>query len=205
MGEPALPEIILASGSAIRRQVLLGAGLSFRVETAAIDERSVIGTLKSRTPHVPLALLAQGLAEAKALEVSRQYPDAYVIGADQMLELDGQILHKAVSLEAAREQLLRLRGRRHMLHSGVAVARGRSTVWRTVQSASLSVRLFSEAWLEHYLARADDALTKSVGAYQLESIGVQLFDRFEGDYFTILGLPLVPLLEFLRSEGVMLS
>lgn len=92
-----------------------------------------------------------------------------------------------------------------MLHSGVAVARGRSTVWRTVQSASLSVRLFSEAWLEHYLARADDALTKSVGAYQLESIGVQLFDRFEGDYFTILGLPLVPLLEFLRSEGVMLS
>ena len=197
MGSGQAP-VILASGSAIRKQLLSGAGLRFAVDAADIDERAVAMSLAEQ----PVAERARGLAAAKALSVASRRPGALVIGADQMLELDGEVLSKAPTASAAREVLKRLRGRAHHLHSGVAIAKNGEIVWSLAQSATLHVRAFSDRWLDDYCATAGEALTKSVGAYQLEGIGVQLFERIEGDYFTILGLPLLPLLAELRRLGL---
>ena len=193
-----LTSVVLASASAIRRQMLHNAGLSFTVDPADIDEGAALKDLardRQPPPH-----LARGLAVLKATKVSRRQPQALVIGADQILELDGEILGKAPNERAARAVLMRLRGREHYLHSGVALARHGNEIWAHVASAKLRVRNFSDAWLDAYMASNAEALTKSVGAYQLEGQGVQLFERIEGDYFTILGLPLLELLAELRKQ-----
>ena len=192
--------VVLASASAIRRQMLHNAGLSFTVDPADIDEGAALKDLardRQPPPH-----LARSLAVLKATKVSRRQPQALVIGADQILELDGEILGKAPNERAARAVLMRLRGREHYLHSGVALARHGNEIWAHVASAKLRVRNFSDAWLDAYMASNAEALTKSVGAYQLEGQGVQLFERIEGDYFTILGLPLLELLAELRKQRV---
>jgi septum formation protein len=197
------PALILASASAIRKTLLANAGLTFAVEPAGIDERATLAALQAAAPGVPVAKLSVALAVAKAQEVSRRYPGALVIGADQMLDFENELLDKAADAAAARAMLLRLRGKSHHLHSGVALVRDGQYLWQHVQSAELRVRPFSDVWLAGYIAKAGNALTHSVGAYQLEGLGAQLFERVDGDYFTVLGLPLVALLGELRKQGVL--
>ena len=192
--------LLLASQSRIRWQLLTNAGLTFDTDAADIDERAVAASIPG-----PSREIAKGLAVAKALHVAARHPGALVIGADQMLELDGHNLSKAADAAAGRAALMRLRGRTHHLHSGVALAHGDQVLWSHVDSAAMHVRDFSDGWLDAYLAACPESLTTSVGAYQLEGPGVQLFERIEGDYFTILGLPLLPLLAALREHGVLPS
>jgi septum formation protein len=191
------PEIVLASASAIRRKLLESAGIALRIVPARLDEAAFRKDLGDVEPTV----VALELAKAKAVLVSRWERGQLVIGADQVLAMGRETFSKAGDADAARAVLMRLRGRRHSLHSGVAVARDGLVLWTSLDSASLTMRGFSEEWLERYLKEIGPEATASVGAYQLEGPGIQLFDRVEGDYFTILGLPLLPLLAFLRSEG----
>ncbi|HTK35997.1 MAG TPA: Maf family protein [Caulobacteraceae bacterium] len=192
--------VILASKSTARAAVLLGAGVLFETVGSGVDEEAVKqGLLAERASPRDIA---DSLAELKAVRVSGRRP-GLVIGADQTLELDGALVDKAETLEDARERLLSLRGRTHILHSAVVVARGGAPIWREVKSARMSVRQFTTAWLDGYLTREGEALLGSVGCYRLESEGVQLFDRIDGDYFTILGLPLVGLLDILRKHGAL--
>lgn len=190
--------IILATQSAARRAVLSGAGVPFEAVVAGVDEDAAKGVLLAAGAS-PKAV-AEALAEQKALAVS-SLRGGLVIGADQTLDLDGQLYDKAETLLQARERLERLRGRTHQLHSAVAVAEGGTVVWRETVSARLTMRNFSEAFLDAYLAEEGSAALGSVGCYRLEGRGAQLFSQIEGDYFTILGLPLFGLLDLLRSRG----
>nr|WP_222934549.1 Maf family protein [Caulobacter sp. 17J80-11] len=191
--------MILASKSAARIALLTGAGLSFETTGAGVDEDAfkVEALARGEGPKE----VAVGLSALKALAVSERR-SGLVIGADQTLDLGGVTVDKAESVEEARARLKDMRGRVHHLHSGVAVAEEGRVVWSTVETATLSVRDFSDAWLDGYLARQGQTILSSVGCYQLEGEGVQLFDRIEGDYFTILGLPMVALLGFLRERGL---
>lgn len=191
------PEIILASASEARRRLLLSAGIAVRPIASGIDE----GELKARKSEVQSngAQLAGRLAQAKALAVSAHHGDGLVLAADQILLLENRLFDKPHSIADARAQLLMLRGRTHRLVSAVAAARGGKILWRHSEAAKLSMRDFSDAFLEDYLAAVGEDLLSSVGAYKIEGPGIQLFDKIEGDYFTILGLPLLPLLSFLRS------
>jgi septum formation protein len=193
--------IVLASKSAPRAAILAGAGVAFEVVGAGVDEAPLKAAWMAEraAPRV----IARRLAAAKAQAVSRQAPDAFVIGADQTLELDEALYDKVDSLEAARERLALLRGREHELHSALVVARGGRVAWRFCESPKLTMRDFSDAWLEGYLTRGGDALLGSVGCYMLEGEGAQLFERIWGDYFAVLGLPLLPLLDYLRREGAL--
>lgn len=193
----ATAPIVLASNSLARRQLLAGAGLTFETCAAAVDERAIEAGLEANGP----AEVAEALAEAKALAVSRQRPAALVIGADQTLGLGAQMFHKPGSRQEARATLRTLRSQTHRLYSGIAIAEGGEILYRQVVAASLTMRAFSDDFLESYLDRVGDDVLKSVGCYQLEGPGIQLFEAIEGDYFTILGLPLLPLLAFLRSIG----
>lgn len=193
--------LILASRSAARRVILEGAAVPFTAEDARVDEDAI---KTARTDLDPMGLALE-LAKAKALAVSERWPDAFVLGSDQTLDVDGATLSKAASLEEARGRLLDLRGREHRLHSGVALAKGRAVVWSTMDSARLTMRDFSEAFLDTYLASEGPAALSSVGTYRLEGPGAQLFERIEGDYFTVLGLPLWPVLAELRRLGVLAS
>ena len=190
--------IVLASQSAIRAAVLKGAGLEFTTVSPGVDEDVVKHGLLARgaSPKEVAHVLAEEKAKAGSLKA-----DGLVIGADQTLDLDGRLYDKARSLDEARERLRTFRGKTHQLHSGLAVARAGELVFTAVQSASLTVRDFSDAWLDRYLERAGSEILSSVGCYQLEGEGVQLFEKIEGDYFTILGLQLFTLLDFLRREG----
>jgi septum formation protein len=192
--------LILASGSAVRARLLSEAGVAFRREVAAVDEAQVKAALKAEGADATMA--AETLAELKAQRVSRRHPDALVIGADQILDCGGTWFDKAVDQAAARATLLALRGRSHLLLSSVAVVRGGDRLWHRNERAALLMREFSDDFLDAYLAAAGDSALQSVGAYQLEGLGAQLFARIDGDYFTILGLPLLPLLDFLRNHGV---
>jgi septum formation protein len=178
--------------------MLKNAGLSFEAKPAPIDERAIDAALiaEDRTPSE----IALALAEAKAIAVSRAEPAATVIGADQTLEVDGIGLAKPRNIEEARQQLERLAGRGHALHSGVAAARAGSVAWRHLDTALLTMRKMSHGFIDSYLAEVGGAALASVGAYQIESFGIQLFERIEGDFFTILGFPLLPLLSWLRAE-----
>jgi septum formation protein len=200
MTAPAPPPVILASASPIRAALLRRAGITVTVETAAVDEAEIKAAFAAERRDA--AECAAALAEAKAARVARRQPGALVIGADQMLVCDGTWFDKPEDIAAARLQLTQLRGRRHELVSAVAVLRGGECLWRHVERPSLTMRPFSDAFLDTYLATAGDALTGSVGAYRLEEAGIQLFSRIDGDYFAILGLPLLPLLAFLREHGV---
>lgn len=192
--------LILASNSAARRTMLADAGVAFEAVGAEVDEAAEKTRLLAEgagPSHV-----AQALAGIKALAVSRARPDAWVLGSDQTLDLDGRLFDKAGSVEEARERLLALRGRAHALHSGVALARDGRLEWTALDTARLHVRDFSDGFLDAYLAAEGEALTACVGGYRLEGRGAQLFERVEGDFFTVLGMPLWPVLEALRQRGV---
>ncbi|MFN7167174.1 MAG: Maf family protein [Pannonibacter sp.] len=191
--------LVLASGSRIRATLLANARLDFTVDPATVDERAVEAPLlEAGFPPEDIALV---LAEAKALDVAGRRPQDLVIGADQVLGLGNARFTKPADMEAARRQLLDLSGKTHELHSAVVLARGDEVLWRHVSTARLTMRALSPAEIGRYLALAGDAVLSSVGCYQLENVGVRLFERIEGDYFTILGLPLLPLLGELRALG----
>ncbi len=193
--------LILASKSAARRAMLEGAGVPFAVQVADVDEAAVKAT------HDPAdaAGLAVELARVKALAVSRHDAEAWVLGADQTLSFQGGLVSKAGSLDEARARLTAMRGTVHQLHSGAALARNGQVVWSGVDTATLRVRNFSDAFLETYLKTEGEGLLACVGSYRLEGMGSQLFEAVEGDYFTVLGLPLWPVLAELRRAGVLRS
>lgn len=193
--------LILASKSAARRSMLADAGVPFTVQVADVDEDVV----KAAHDPADAAGLAVELARVKALAVSRRDPDAWVLGADQTLAFDGGLVSKAPSLAAARARLAEMRGRDHQLHSGAALACKGQVVWSGVDTATMRMRGFSDAFLDAYLAAEGEALLGSVGSYRLEGLGAQLFEAVHGDYFTVLGLPLWPVLAELRRAGVLAS
>lgn len=193
-------QLILASASPARAAMLKGAGLNFEVEPAAIDEQGLRDHLMAQ--GAALSEIAALLADVKAQTISRKHPDALVIGADQILLLGHEIFEKPEDLGAARASLLHLKGKTHELVSAVALVRGGESLWHGSEAARLTMRDFSREFLETYLEAEGDALLGSVGAYRLEGRGAQLFERVEGDYFTILGLPLLLLLGVLRDAGV---
>lgn len=197
-----MAKVVLASKSAARRAVLEGAGVPFETAVAGVDEDAVKASLlaEGATPRD----VADALAELKAIRVSRSRPD-FVVGADQTLEFEGRLYDKADTLEAARERLKALRGKPHKLHSAVVVAKDGAPIWREVVTARLTMRDFSDAFLEDYLAQEGDEALGSVGCYRLEGPGAQLFAKIEGDYFAILGLPLLGLLDLLRRHRVLAS
>lgn len=196
MGE----QIILASKSAARRAVLTGAGVPFEVAVAGVDEDAVKTAMLAQgaTPRD----VADALAEIKAVKISAGRP-GFVIGSDQTLEFEGQLYDKAESLEAAAERLKTMRGKPHKLHSAVVVAKDGAPIWREIVSATLTMRDFSDDFLDAYLALEVEEMLGSVGCYRLEGPGAQLFSKIEGDYFAILGLPLMGLLDLFRRHGVL--
>jgi septum formation protein len=193
--------LVLASGSATRARLLADAGLPILVDPAAVDEEEIRASFQAEGRDA--AACAAALAEAKATRVSGRHPGALVLGADQILDCGGRWLEKPRDLNAARAQLTQLRGKRHVLVTAAAVVRNGAIVWHVIDRAQLVMRAFSDAFLEDYVAAARDELLDSVGAYRLEGLGAQLFERVEGDFFTILGLPLLPLLDFLRGHGAL--
>ncbi|HET8726975.1 MAG TPA: Maf family protein [Alphaproteobacteria bacterium] len=193
--------IVLASGSRTRRDLLANAGVEVTVDPAAIDEDMVKASL--RADGAKAGDVAEALAEMKAMRVSRRHPGALVVGADQMLECGGVWFDKPPDPDHARAQLVALRGKTHTLVSTAVAVRDGVRLWHRTDEARLVMRDFSDAFLDFYLDRVGTAALGSVGAYQLEGPGAQLFARVEGDYFTVLGLPLLPLLDYLRVQGVL--
>jgi septum formation protein len=189
--------LVLASGSAVRRKLLEAAGIPVEVRPARLDERAIEASAASDDPSAVAALLAR----AKALRVAADLPRRLVVGADQTLALGDRRFDKPADRVSARAQLKTLAGRTHELHAAVAVARGKDILFEHVGVARLTMRSLTDAFLDRYLEAAGAAVTASVGAYQLEALGVHLFERIEGDHFTILGLPLLPLLAYLRTQG----
>jgi septum formation protein len=205
--QAATPRLVLATASAARRAVLSAAGLAFTAEAAAVDEASIKESAQAE--GIPAAEAAMILAEAKARRIARRHPEALVIGADQLLVCareDGSLrwFDKPVGLDGAREHLRALRGRQHELVSAMVCWRGGARIWQHVATPRLTMRDVSDAFLDAYLAAEGEAVLTSVGAYRLEGPGVQLFSRIEGEHSAILGLPLLPLLDFLRGHGVLL-
>lgn len=198
------PTLVLASTSASRRQMLAAAGIPFEALSPKVDEEMLKESLRREGASVRDQ--ADALAEAKAVKISRRLPGALVLGGDQMLETeDGRALDKAADMAELRAQLMDLRGKPHLLRSAIVIAEDGRAVWRQLDSARLWVRNFSEAWLDDYLAEEGEELLWGVGGYRIEGRGVQLFERIQGDQFTIRGLPLVPLLGYLRTRVVMPS
>lgn len=193
--------VVLASASAARAALLRAAGITVAIAPAAIDEDAIKAAL--RADGAGAADVAEALAEMKARRVAPRHPGALVVGTDQMLDCDGIWFDKPLSLEQARAQLVALRGKAHVLHTAAVVVRDGERLWHTADHARLVMRPFSDGFLDDYLARIGAAALTSVGAYQLESLGIQLFAKIEGDHFTILGLPLLPLLGFLRGQDVL--
>jgi septum formation protein len=193
--------LVLASGSSARAALLKGAGLDFDIQPAAVDEAAI----KAGVADLPTEDLALCLAEAKAITVSLARPGDRVIGADQILDQAGRRYDKPRDAAEAKAHLKILRGREHRLVNGLCVARNGEIVWRHVAVARLTMRAFSDDFLDTYISGSGPEILESVGAYRLEGPGVQLFSRIDGDYFTVLGLPLPPLLDFLRAEGVLSS
>jgi septum formation protein len=191
--------LILASKSAVRRLILRDAAIEVEIIPADIDERGIEANADAKGAGTVAALLAL----EKAIAVSAKHPGRLVLGADQTLALGQRRFSKPGDRAAARTQLKVLRGQTHELHAALALVRDGKAIFEHRDSARLTMRDFSDGFLEAYLETAGDAVTESVGAYQLEKSGIQLFDRIEGGHFTILGLPLVPLLAFLRREGML--
>jgi septum formation protein len=189
--------LVLASKSAIRHAILRDAGIPVAVEPADIDERAI----EQRSAKEDAGELAAVLACEKARTVAARFPGRLVLGADQTLALGERRFSKPADRAGARRQLAALRGQTHELHSAVALVRGSSVLFEHREVARLTMRSFSDEFLEAYLDAAGTAVTASVGGYQLEKVGIQLFEHIQGDHFTILGLPLVPLLEYLRTAG----
>ena len=198
------PPLVLASGSATRAALLKAAGLAFQCVAPAVDESAVLAALRSAGAAAEEA--AVSLAELKARSATGRSPlGSLILAADQILELDGAWLEKPADLAAARAQLRSLRGRTHRLVSAAVVVKEGARIWHATQSAELTVRPFSDAFLEAYLEHCGETVLGSVGAYRLEGPGAQLMSRVRGDHFAILGLPLLPLLAFLREQRVLLD
>lgn len=189
--------LVLASSSPFRRMLMENAGLAFESRAAEIDERKIEAGLEGATPDQ----VALALAKAKAIDVSAHLAGALVIGSDQTMSLGSRVYHKPKTLAEAKENLLSLSGKTHRLNSAIAFVRDGEIAWEHVAHADLTVRDLSETFIDRYLSRVGEKVYGSVGAYQLEGEGIQLFSRIEGDYFTILGLPMLPLLEKLRELG----
>ena len=192
-------KIILASGSPFRKAMLVNAGLDIEAVPADVDERALEAPLKGSgaSPED----VAQVLAEAKATEVSERRPKSLVLGCDQTLSLGDEIFHKPADMEGARRHLLALSGKTHQLNSAAVLCRDGEVLWRHVGVASLTMRKLDPAFIGRHLARVGTKALSSVGAYQIEGEGIQLFEKIEGDYFTIVGLPLLPVLAKLRELG----
>ncbi|MFD2252378.1 septum formation protein [Pseudochelatococcus lubricantis] len=195
--------LVLASTSRTRRNLLEAAGIAVETRQPGVDERAIEEPFSSS--GAPIEDLASLLAREKALAVSRREPGRLVLGADQTLECDGRQFHKPVDIAAARNQLAALSGKTHHLHSAAALARDGEVVFEVVSTADLDVRPLEEAFVTRYVEVVGDSVLSSVGGYQVEGAGVQLFSRINGDHFTILGLPLLPVLAFLREEGCLAS
>lgn len=191
--------LILASKSTTRKSLLENAGLRFSVASAGLDEREI--ERAALTGDENRSGLARLLAEAKALAVSAMAPEAMVIGADQTLDFDGHGFHKPVDREDAATRLMEMAGQSHELHSGVALARGGQVVWSAVETAVLTFKHFDRATLDRVLDLEGEAILDSVAAYRLEGPSIRLFETIKGDYFTILGLPLLPLLAALEQHA----
>lgn len=191
--------LILASKSSARKTLLDNAGLRFSVASAPIDEREIEAELL--TGEANRAALAKRLAEAKALAVSAENPQALVIGADQTLDFGGKGFHKPADRQEAAERLMAMAGTAHRLHSGVALARGGALLWSSVEAATLTMKSFSRETLDAVLDLEGEAILDSVAAYRLEGPSIRLFGAIEGDFFTILGLPLLPLLAALEKHA----
>jgi len=192
-------EIILASASPFRRKMLEDAGIQITVERPSVDERAVEEAVAGSGLRPDD--LAQVLAEAKAVDVSQNHPGAFVIGCDQTLSLGEELMHKPADMEEARRRLLKLSGRTHQLNSAVVIAQDGEAIWRHVSVASLTMRHLDPGFVGRHLSAVGEAALSSVGAYQVEGRGIQLFEKIDGDHFTVVGLPLLPLLRKLRELG----
>jgi septum formation protein len=193
--------LILASASTARAGMLRAAGVEIEIIPARVDESELKLSLQQQKADVETAAIA--LAELKALQVSRGRPGRLVLGADQMLDCEGVWFDKPESRAAAKTQLLTLRGKTHRLTSATVLARDGQRIWHHAASAKLTMRTFTDPFLEFYLDRVGDAALGSVGAYQLEGLGAQMFQKIDGDFFTILGLPLLPVLDILREQNAL--
>ena len=200
---PSRTAIILASASHSRRKLLEAAGVEFRAVTAGVDEAAI--KRRHDRKKEGFGELAVQLASQKALAIADRHSGALVIGADQVLVLDGEPFDKPDSIETARRQLLSLRGETHSLETAVACAMGKDVLWSHIEAPRLTMRAFSSDQLETYLAEQGEAVTETVGGYKIEGPAIQLFDSIDGDYFSVLGLPLLPLLAFLRAQGAVAS
>jgi len=196
------PSITLASGSKIRAQILNEAGVSFEVISKPVDEAAIKTAMLSENAR--LRDIADALAEAKSMRVSRK-TEGLVIGADQIMTMDGVLFDKPPTIAAARERLLTMRGKAHKLIGAMVICEGGVPVWRHISVVTLHVREFSDAWLDDYISAEGDLMTKSVGAYRFEGLGAQLFSKVDGDSFSIMGLSLLPLLDYLRLRGAIMS
>ncbi len=193
-------KLILASKSKARQEMLRNAGFDFEIKSADIDERQLeVNMQKNGANFEDIAL---GLAKEKALYVSGKDKDSFVVGSDQILIFNSEIISKADNTQQAYERLKSFRANSHTLISSVAVARNGSIEWHETGQAKLTMRDFSDDFLNHYIADAGDVLTSCVGCYALEQKGIQLFEKIDGDYFTILGMPLLPLIGYLQKEGL---
>jgi septum formation protein len=195
-----MTNLILASTSQTRARLLRAAGVKFEALPSRVDEAEVKAALLAEG-FAPAAI-ADALAEMKALRLSTIHPEALVLGCDQILEFEGRLIDKSESLEEARALLLALAGKSHSLVTAAVLAKGGMPIWRKTERAELGMRAYGEDFLADYLAGEGEAILSSVGCYHLEGRGVQLFERVEGDYFSILGLPLLPLLAILREHEV---
>jgi septum formation protein len=193
--------LVLASMSRARQMILREAGIPFTIQPANIDEREIERDLNSKSADQ----IAQTLAQAKALYVSKNFKDRLVLGADQVASCEGRIFGKAENITKARELLLSLSGRRHRLHSALCLAQNDTIIFQTLAYADLHVRQITSDFVDTYIEEMGDKILSSAGGYQIEALGAQLFSSIEGDYWTIMGLPILPLLEALRNEGALIS
>ena len=198
----SVPSIILASGSAIRRKIMSDAGIEFEVITRPVDEDAIKTAMLSK--KAVLKDIADALAEAKSMRVSRQV-SGLVIGADQIMVMDDTLYDKPKDMNEARSRLLEMRGKTHFLIGAVVISENGSPVWRHLAKTKLTMRDFSENFLDEYLEIEGETILQSVGAYRFEGRGAQLFSKVEGDFFSILGLSLLPVMDYLRERGMMTS
>lgn len=200
-------DVVLASGSSVRTRLLTAAGVPHDIVPADIDEAEVRDRLLAE--NASRASIAEVLAELKAqrvaMDIVRERPEAIVLGADQVLSCEGELFEKPVGLEGVREHLNRLMGKDHTLHTAVCAVRGGEVIWHHNSAATLRMRTLSAAFIDRYVETVGESACQSVGAYEMEGMGPHLFSRIDGDFFDILGLPLLPVLEFLRNEGVVMT